>query len=70
MFLSLFVAMHSALTGAVSTGRLHRSARGITFIEYALLGAIAVVLGFLFRTQLTTAFNGLLADIREALSTD
>lgn len=43
--------------------------RGVTFIEYALLAAIAVVVGFLFRSQLTGMFTTLLGKISGGLST-
>lgn len=40
---------------------------GVTFIEYALLGAIAVFIGWLFRGALATAFDGILSGITDAL---
>lgn len=71
MLIALFVRLHLALAGMISTAppRL-RSARGVTFIEYALLAAIAVFIGWLFRTTLTAAFTGLLDSVRDALNTD
>jgi Flp pilus assembly pilin Flp len=41
----------------------------VTFIEYALLAAIAVVIGFIFRTALSSAFNTLLDNVKQALNT-
>lgn len=50
-----FLASLSATTYARRVGK----ARGVTFVEYALLAAVAVGLAILFRTALTSAFNGL-----------
>jgi Flp pilus assembly pilin Flp len=39
-------------------------ARGVTFIEYALLAAIAVIIAVLFRSQLSAAFNAVFGSLR------
>lgn len=43
--------------------------RGVTMIEYVLLIAIAVVLAWLLRDQLTSMFQGILDDISRSLET-
>lgn len=50
----------------IARGRL---ARGVTMIEYVLLIAIAVVLAWLLRAQLTDLFSGILDNVRSALNT-
>lgn len=55
--------------GAWLATRHMRRARGVTMIEYVLLIAIAVVLAWILREQLTSMFQGILADIRKALGT-
>ncbi len=43
-------------------------ARGVTFIEYALLAAIAVFLSWLFRGQLSDLFNNLLEKLQGGIN--
>jgi hypothetical protein len=45
-----------------------RRTRAITFIEYAILAAIAVAIGFIFRTQLGSIFDTLLTRLRNAVN--
>lgn len=73
MFLSLLVRLQLALT-AFLTGMLAGArtramspARGANFIEYAMLAVIAIGLGWIFRTQLSTAFNGILEQVRNGI---
>jgi Flp pilus assembly pilin Flp len=44
------------------------AARGITFIEYAILAAIAVVIGLLFKNQLSALFNTLFGRLTGAIN--
>lgn len=44
------------------------AARGVTFIEYALLAAIAVFIAWLFRTQLQSIFTSLLSKLRGGIN--
>jgi Flp pilus assembly pilin Flp len=44
-----------------------RSNRGITFIEYAILAAIAVVIGLVFKEQLAGLFNTLFGNIESVV---
>ena len=64
---TMFVAMFSTATPAMLTVTPQRARRGATFIEYALLAGIALVLFFVFRTGLSGIFDSLLQSIRDAL---
>lgn len=44
------------------------SARGVTFIEYALLAAIAVIIAALFRSQLVGVFESLFGRVGRGLN--
>lgn len=57
------------MTRILTRYQARMATRGVTFIEYALLAAIAVVVGFLFRSQLTSMFTTLLNNISGGLST-
>jgi Flp pilus assembly pilin Flp len=45
-----------------------RRGRGATFIEYALLAAVALVVVVIFRTQLSSIFTSLMDRLRSATS--
>ena len=70
--MALFAALMSLTTErAAHRGMLTRrfgvvGARGVTFIEYALLAAIAVFIAWLFRDQLEKIFNNLLGSVTKA----
>ena len=64
---AMFAAMFTSATPAMLTVSSQRSRRGATFIEYALLAGIALVLFFVFRTGLSGIFDTLLQSIRDAL---
>lgn len=53
----------------LTTALFMRRARGVAMIEYVLLIAIAVVLAWLLRAQLSSMFQGILNDIKSALKT-
>jgi Flp pilus assembly pilin Flp len=63
-------ALVAFVLGAAPVPALARvnSRRGATFIEYALLAAVALVVFVLFRTQLSSMFTSLLERLRVALS--
>lgn len=44
-----------------------RRGRAATFIEYALLAAVALVVVVIFRTQLTSIFTSLMDNLRDAI---
>ncbi len=44
-----------------------RRSRGATFIEYALLAAVALVVVVIFRTQLSSIFTSLMNNLRSAI---
>lgn len=69
--LALFVRLQVALISLFATARTRRmaQARAITFIEYAILAAIAVGIGILFRTQLAELFNNLFGKLNTAVDT-
>lgn len=67
--LQMILSGHRPVLALAPAGRLGRS-RGVTFIEYALLAAIAVFIAWLFRGALTGAFNSILKAITEALNTN
>lgn len=52
------VARIEARRSFIPTSRMSLvSARGVTFIEYALLAAVAVFVAWIFRTQLSSIFT-------------
>lgn len=59
MVVAVVAGHFRARNAGFRTGSL--AARGVTFIEYALLAAIAVAIAILFRSTLTTTFKALLA---------
>ena len=68
-----FTALMAALTAApvlelAPAGAGSRTRRAATFIEYALLAGIALVLFFLFRSQLSNIFGDLFDRIADAIS--
>lgn len=56
-------------TLSLSRPRRHGWRRGVTMLEYVLLAAIAVILAWLLREQLTKLFQGLIDQVSSALST-
>lgn len=55
----------SARTQARATAAvLRRQARGVTMLEYVIMGAIVLVLGILLRTQLLAIFNSMLTQMK------
>ena len=71
MFLNLYLLVVSRFEAALhlAAGPLRPSrnarlspavARGVTFIEYALLAGIAITVAFIFRTTLSKTFSDLL----------
>lgn len=48
-----------------STSRLRPTAhaRAVTFIEYGLLALIAIVIGLVFKTQLSSLFNSIFGNV-------
>lgn len=62
-------SFNAGLAHLTSRSMRRRAARGVTMIEYVLLIAIAVVLAWLLRDQLTSMFQGILDDISGALKT-
>lgn len=73
MLNKLFAAVAAwvtTLVGALtSPPKRVRAARGVTFIEYALLAALAVVIGGLFYTFLWPAFQGMLGNVKTKMGT-
>lgn len=75
---ALAAAFAAVLAYAGAQHRAHRTvlvsrygvagARGVTFIEYALLAAIAVFISWLFRGQLTSVFNTLLSKLQGGIN--
>lgn len=59
-------AVH-VLLGALRT-RTAAAPRGVTFIEYALLAAVAVVIGVIFRNVLSDAFTNILNRIKNGVA--
>ena len=70
MFNTFFARTAATLEvlGATARTRVTKPARGVTFIEYALLAVVAVIIGYVFRTQLGSAFDGMLARVRGGLT--
>lgn len=62
----LFLGMIATFASVSASASMRRvsQARGVNFIEYALLGVIAIFIGFVFRDQLSDAFNSILDQIR------
>lgn len=54
--------------GGALRARTATAPRGVTFIEYALLAAVAVVIGVIFKTQLSGAFNDILGRIKNGVA--
>ena len=68
--LDMFIRLQVALVSFLATARTRRmvQARAITFIEYAILAAIAVGIGILFRTQLASLFSNLFSKLQGAVN--
>jgi Flp pilus assembly pilin Flp len=69
VFNNFFIRLWAALTTVVDGAhrRVAQPARGANFIEYAMLGVIAVFIGFIFRKQLSDAFSSILDQITGGL---
>ena len=74
-FRSALVALWTAIMATLTTAPVldpaaagTRTRRAATFIEYALLAGIALVLFFLFRTQLSNIFGDLFDRIADAIA--
>lgn len=72
MFTSLLVRLHLALVATfalVTSGARGRvsTARGANFVEYAILASVAVVIGYFFRSQLSSAFEGIIGTVTDGL---
>lgn len=67
--LALFIRLQVALVSFLATAKTRRmaQARAITFIEYAILAAIAVAIGLIFRNQLGSLFEQLFARLSTAI---
>jgi|694.fasta_scaffold117727_3 Flp pilus assembly pilin Flp len=57
--IQLAVTSFLASLSASAYARRVEKARGVTFVEYALLAAVAVALAIVFRSTLSSAFSGL-----------
>jgi Flp pilus assembly pilin Flp len=66
-FTTLLVA-RVATPAVLQPATAGRTRRAATFIEYALLAGIALVLFFLFRSQLSNIFGDLFDRISDAIS--
>jgi Flp pilus assembly pilin Flp len=64
--ISTFVAQLAAPAPTPALART-RSRRAATFVEYALLAAVALVIFVVFRTQLSSMFSSLMDRLRTAL---
>lgn len=60
---SQMVSLLTALRGRAAANR------GVTFVEYALLAAIAVIVAVVFRNTLINAFQTLFERVRDTLAT-
>lgn len=69
MLAALLVALQGSSVSMLARRHV-RSTRAVTFIEYAILAAIAVVIGILFRTQLSSLFNRLFERLNGAINTN
>lgn len=66
LFIHRIIGGVEAAPALVRVGtRRHRAA---TFIEYALLAAVALAVVVIFRTQLSSIFSGLMDRLRSAVS--
>lgn len=74
MITSLSIKLYTLMVGMLTAGigalriRTAAPARGANFIEYGMLAVLAIVIGFVFRSQLGNAFDGMLGQIRSNLS--
>lgn len=74
MFQHLYITVISFLQRLVTGATLQpavvpvrRSRRAATFIEYALLASVALILVVIFRTQLSSIFTSLMNNLRGAI---
>lgn len=71
MMLYLFCQLQSTIAshraGSPTQLTARRPVRGATFVEYAILAAIAVGIGYIFRTQLGNVFNSVFDQVGNAL---
>ena len=65
---ALFTVSVLFASDAVAKVRMNRSLRGLTFIEYALLGAIVVTFAVVFRGNIKTALSGVVNRLTGELS--
>ena len=65
---ALFTISVLFASDTVAKVRLYRSLRGLTFIEYALLGAIVVTFAAVFRGNIKTALTSVVTRLTGELS--
>jgi Flp pilus assembly pilin Flp len=63
--MALLSTLKSSTIMTRPTPALTRGARALSFIEYALLAAIIIIVSFVFKEQLSTLFSNMLSSVQK-----